>query len=392
MKYLLVRFSGEQQSCQICRDCIKCIRPCLQVFPTIPQLTDFVKLFIQQFSLRFQFCDPICDYQDQQQTLIIFYLQTNDIGQVQRTLNVIKLLIIFNLQKNSQNIAVISIIIINILLFQMNCCGQQEQDQSIKDAVKDAYGQIAKQSKDSNEQSFCGVGTGCGTIDYAIFAENYQNLEGYDPNADLGLGCGIPTEFAQVRKGHIVLDLGSGAGNDCFVARALCGPEGKVIGVDMTPEMIRKAQLNSDKNGFRNVEFRFGDIENLPILDNFIDVVISNCVINLVPDKRKVFREIYRVLKPGGMFSISDVLTTGILPASIRKGSELYVGCVSGALLREEQIEIIKEIGFNDVEIKKEKTIHAPDELLLKYVNQEELADFRNSGVKIISATIVARK
>ena len=129
-----------------------------------------------------------------------------------------------------------------------------------------------------------------------------------------------------------MLDLGSGAGNDCFVARALCGPEGKVIGVDMTPEMIRRAQLNSDKNGFRNVEFRFGDIENLPILDNFIDVVISNCVINLVPDKRKVFKEIHRVLKPGGMFSISDVLTTGPLPASIRKGSELYVGCVSGAL------------------------------------------------------------
>lgn len=152
----------------------------------------------------------------------------------------------------------------------------------------------------------------------------------------MGLGCGIPTEFAQVKKGDFVLDLGSGAGNDCFIARALCGESGKVIGVDMTPEMIRKAQLNSDKHNFRNVEFRSGDIEDLPLLDNFVDVVISNCVINLVPDKSKVFREIHRVLKPGGHFSISDVLTTGVLPDPIRKGGELYVGCVSGALLKDD--------------------------------------------------------
>lgn len=210
--------------------------------------------------------------------------------------------------------------------------------------------------------------------------------------ADLGLGCGIPTEFAQIKKGDLVLDLGSGAGNDCFIARTLCGEAGKVIGVDMTPEMIRKAQLNSDRHNFRNVEFRQGDIENLPVLDNYVDVVISNCVINLVPDKRKVFKEIHRVLKPGGHFSISDVLTEGELPPEIKHASALYVGCVSGALRKEVQLEIIKELGFAEVEIKKERVIDVPDELMLKYVSKEQLEDFKKSGVKILSATFVARK
>ncbi|CAK81317.1 unnamed protein product (macronuclear) [Paramecium tetraurelia] len=282
---------------------------------------------------------------------------------------------------------------------KQQCCTSNscESEEQVKNNVKQRYGEICEQTKQINAASFCGVGgcgssSGCGTIDYAVFAENYEKLSGYVPEADLGLGCGIPTEFAQLKKGDIVLDLGSGAGNDCFIARALVGESGKVIGVDMTPNMIRKAQLNSDKYNFRNVEFRYGDISDLPILDNFVDVAISNCVINLVPDKRKVFQEIKRVLKSNGHFSISDVLTTGDLPLSIRKASELHVGCVSGALRKDIQLKILEELGFIDIQIKKEKVIDFPDELMLKYVSQEELKEFQNSGIKIISATIYAKK
>src|SRR3989338_2079512 len=180
----------------------------------------------------------------------------------------------------------------------------------IKQTIKEKYGEIAKQSKEQNESSCCGAG-GCSTVDYAVFSENYNQLEGYVPDADLGLGCGLPTAFALIKKGDTVLDLGSGAGNDCFVARALTGETGKVIGVDMTEVMIAKARENAEKLNFNNVEFRLGDVESLPIGGNRIDVVISNCVLNLVPDKEKAFAEMYRVLKPGGHFSVSDVVLKG---------------------------------------------------------------------------------
>ncbi|CAD8145116.1 unnamed protein product [Paramecium octaurelia] len=263
-------------------------------------------------------------------------------------------------------------------------------EEQIINNVKLRYGEICEQKQQVNLG--CCSTSGCGTIDYALFAEKYQNLQGYIPEADLGLGCGIPTEFAELKKGDVVLDLGSGAGNDCFIAKAQVGEGGRVIGVDMTPSMIRKAQLNSDKYNIRNVEFRQGDITDIPVLDNYVDVVISNCVINLVPDKRKVFSEIHRVLKQNGHFSISDVLSTGDLPLAIRKAQELHIGGVSGALRKDIYLKTLEDLGFIDIQIKKEKVIDFPDELMLKYVSQEELNEFQNSGTKILSATIFARK
>src|SRR5687767_5952358 len=172
----------------------------------------------------------------------------------------------------------------------------QTQDQ-LKELVRQKYSEIALQDKETNQSSCCGSGC-CSTEVYNIMSDDYINLEGYNPDADLGLGCGLPTQFAKIKKGNTVIDLGSGAGNDCFIARAEAGEDGKVIGIDFTPAMIEKAKANAEKLGFFNVEFRQGDIEYIPVSANIADVIVSNCVLNLVPDKDKVFKEIFRVLKP----------------------------------------------------------------------------------------------
>ncbi|GGG15839.1 arsenite methyltransferase [Pontibacter amylolyticus] len=263
--------------------------------------------------------------------------------------------------------------------------------EELKKIVRDKYSEIALQSKEQNEASCCGA-TGCGTVDYAIFADNYTELEGYNPDADLGLGCGVPTEFAQIKKSDTVVDLGSGAGNDCFVARALVGENGKVIGVDMTEAMIAKARENADKLGFNNVEFRQGEIEALPIAANRADVVISNCVLNLVPDKRQAFAETFRVLKPGGHFSISDVVLVGDLPEGIVQASEMYAGCVSGAIQKDEYLQIIREVGFENITVQKEKVIQVPDEILQDYLDAEGIKAFRESNTGIYSITVYGSK
>ncbi|MHA6249995.1 arsenite methyltransferase [Pontibacter sp. CAU 1760] len=263
--------------------------------------------------------------------------------------------------------------------------------EELKRIVKEKYGEIAAQSKAQNETSCCGA-TGCSTVDYAIFADNYTQLDGYNPDADLGLGCGVPTEFAQLKTGDVVIDLGSGAGNDCFVARAIVGETGKVIGVDMTEAMISKARDNADKLNFHNVEFRQGEIEDLPIAANRADVVISNCVLNLVPDKRKAFAETYRVLKPGGHFSISDVVLVGDLPDNLVKASEMYAGCVSGAIQKNTYLQIIQETGFENVTVQKEKVIQVPDEILTDYLSEEEITAFRESRTGIFSVTVYGDK
>jgi arsenite methyltransferase len=263
--------------------------------------------------------------------------------------------------------------------------------EELKKIVKDKYSEIALQSKEQNEASCCGA-TGCGTVDYAIFADNYTELEGYNPDADLGLGCGVPTEFAQIKKGDVVLDLGSGAGNDCFVARAIVGETGKVIGVDMTDAMIAKARDNAEKLNFNNVEFRQGEIEDLPLAANRVDVVISNCVLNLVPNKQKAFAETYRVLKPGGHFSISDVVLAGDLPAGLVNDAEMYAGCVSGAIQKEEYLEIIRKAGFENVVVQKEKAIQLPDEILKDYLSEEGIKQFRESNTGIFSITVYGDK
>jgi arsenite methyltransferase len=266
-----------------------------------------------------------------------------------------------------------------------------EKSESLKNLVKEKYSEIALQDKSRNESSCCGVG-GCSTVDYTIFSESYKNLEGYNEDADLGLGCGIPTEFVQIKKGDTVVDLGSGAGNDCFVARAITGETGKVIGIDFTETMIEKARENADKLGMNNVEFRFGDIEKIPMTANKADIVISNCVLNLVPDKQKAFNEIFRILKPGGHFSISDVVLSGKLPANLQAAAEMYAGCVSGAILKDEYIEIIEKSGFDKVSILKEKAIILPDDILLNYLTAEEIKDFREDKSGIYSITVVGEK
>ncbi|MEJ8755967.1 arsenite methyltransferase [Pontibacter sp. H259] len=263
--------------------------------------------------------------------------------------------------------------------------------EELKKIVKDKYSEIALQSKEQNETSCCGA-TGCCTVDYAIFADNYTELEGYNPDADLGLGCGVPTEFAQIKKGDVVLDLGSGAGNDCFVARAIVGETGKVIGVDMTEAMIAKARDNAEKLNFNNVEFRQGEIEDLPLAANRVDVVISNCVLNLVPDKKKAFAETYRVLKPGGHFSISDVVLVGDLPAGLVNAAEMYAGCVSGAIQKEEYLQIIRNAGFTNVIVQKEKAIQLPDEILSDYLDEAGIKQFRESNTGIYSITVYGDK
>ena len=261
----------------------------------------------------------------------------------------------------------------------------------IKEMVKQKYSEIALQDKESNAASCCGAG-GCSTEVYNIMNDDYTSLEGYNADADLNLGCGLPTQFAKIKKSDTVIDLGSGAGNDCFVARAEAGETGRIIGIDFTPAMIAKARENGEKLKYNNVEFRQGDIENIPVRSNVADVIVSNCVLNLVPDKRKAFSEVFRVLKPGGHFSISDVVLTGNLPQKIQDAAEMYAGCVSGALLKEVYIEIIKSGGFQNILIQKEKLIIIPDDILSNYLSQEEINEFKQSGAGISGITVYAEK
>ena len=262
----------------------------------------------------------------------------------------------------------------------------------LKLVVKEKYSLIAKQSKTQNESSCCGATGCCSPMDYTIFSEKYDQLQGYNPDADLGLGCGIPTAFAQIKQGDTVIDLGSGAGNDCFVARALVGETGQVIGIDMTEAMIDKARKNAEKLTFKNVAFILGDIENLPVTTGKADVVISNCVLNLVPDKHKAFSEIFRVLKPGGHLSVSDIVLKGELPENLKEAAEMYAGCVSGAIQLNQYLDIITSIGFVHPKIYKEQEVTVPNKILLNYLDQDELAQFKTSGAGIFSITVYAEK
>ena len=263
--------------------------------------------------------------------------------------------------------------------------------EELKDIVKQKYSEIALQDKEVNQSSCCGSGS-CSTEVYNIMSDDYSTIEGYNPDADLGLGCGLPTQFAKIKAGDTVIDLGSGAGNDCFVARAETGASGKVIGIDFTPNMIDKARANSEKLGFNNVEFRTGDIEQMPIISNIADVVVSNCVLNLVPNKDNVFKEIFRVLKSGGHFSISDVVLVGDLPEALCKDAEMYAGCIAGAIQKEDYLSMIKSNGFNNITIQKEKAIHIPDDILKDYLNDEEIVNFKSGNTGIFSITVYAEK
>ena len=264
-------------------------------------------------------------------------------------------------------------------------------ENDLKEIVKQKYAEIALQDKETNQSSCCGSGC-CSDEVYNIMSEDYQHLEGYNPDADLGLGCGLPTQFAKIKKGDVVIDLGSGAGNDAFIARHETGETGKVIGIDFTPAMIEKARNNAEFRAFNNVEFRQGDIEKMPVTSNVADVIVSNCVLNLVPNKNNVFKEIFRVLKPGGHFSISDIVLVGQLPTGIKNVAEMYAGCVSGAIQKQAYLELIKNNGFTNIMIQKEKAIIIPDDILQNYLSENEIAAFKNSGTGIFSITVYAEK
>lgn len=266
-----------------------------------------------------------------------------------------------------------------------------QTENELKEIVRLKYSEIALQDKETNMSSCCGAG-GCSTEVYNIMSEDYSTLNGYDADADLGLGCGLPTQFAKIKKGDVVIDLGSGAGNDCFIARHETGESGKVIGIDFTTAMIERARINADKRGFNNVEFRQGDIEKMPITANVADVVVSNCVLNLVPNKNAVFSEIFRVLKPGGHFCISDVVLLGALPQALKKDAEMYAGCVAGAIQKEVYLELIHANGFKNVVVQKEKAIVIPDDILINYLSTEEIKSYKSGTAGIFSITVFAQK
>ena len=264
---------------------------------------------------------------------------------------------------------------------------------AIKNSVREKYTAIANQSKDQNLSSCCGA-TGCGDgkAVYTIMADEYRGMDGYNPDADLGLGCGLPTEYARIKEGDTVIDLGSGAGNDAFIARKITGEKGRVIGIDFTEAMISRAKENAAKLGLTNVEFRQGDIEDMPVTSNKADVIVSNCVLNLVPNKHKVFSEIYRGLKPGGHFTISDIVLEGGLPEKWRQVAELYAGCVAGAIQKKDYLGIISETGFTNITLQKDKTIIIPEDILANYLSPAEIEEYKNSNLRIASITVYAEK
>lgn len=261
----------------------------------------------------------------------------------------------------------------------------------LKQMVQAQYAKIAKQGKAENAASCCGATDPSNEV-YNIMVDDYSAVEGYAADADLGLGCGLPTQFAKISQGDTVIDLGSGAGNDCFIARHEAGPTGKVIGIDFTPAMIQKARQNAEKLGFNNVEFREGDIDNIPLNDEVADVIVSNCVLNLVPDKAKVIAEIYRVLKPGGHFSISDIVLVGQLPTALQEDAEMYAGCVAGAIQRDQYLKHIQDTGFQNIQIQKERAIALPNDLLAKDLSPEEIMEFKKENVGIFSISVYAEK
>ncbi|WP_417854754.1 arsenite methyltransferase [Xanthomarina gelatinilytica] len=266
-----------------------------------------------------------------------------------------------------------------------------KKEQELKDIVKQRYTTIAEQGKVENASSCCGATTPSNKV-YNIMMDDYSETSGYIEDADLGLGCGLPTQFAHIKKGDTVIDLGSGAGNDCFVARHETGSEGKVIGIDFTPIMIQKARSNAEKLGFNNVEFREGDIDAMPVNDAVADVIVSNCVLNLVPNKEKVISEIHRVLKPGGHFSISDIVLVGDLPEALKQDAEMYAGCVAGAIQKGDYLKLIEDRGFQNIKIQKEKTISIPDDILSKYLSQDDIQSFNKGATGIYSITVYAEK
>ena len=280
------------------------------------------------------------------------------------------------------------------------------KNKEIKRVVREGYARVAKEASSCCAPAASCCGDGTLTHDISKKTQDISKKIGYTEGdlkavpegANLGLGCGNPVALASLKEGEIVLDLGSGAGFDCFLAANKVGREGKVIGVDMTPEMIEKARENAEKGGYENVEFRLGEIENLPVADSSVDAVISNCVINLSPDKKKVFEETYRALRSGGRLMISDLVLLKELPDAIKNSVEAYVGCLSGAMMRDEYIAAIKAAGFREVRIIDEKSF--PIELIVDDPTAKSLMEnlsispekAKETASSVISIKVYAKK
>ena len=269
----------------------------------------------------------------------------------------------------------------------------KKNNEELKLLVKEQYSQLAMDS-DALKSGCC-----CGTTPtkeskrvFTIMSEDYSHLKGYEPDADLGVGCGIPTQYSKIKKGDTVVDLGSGAGNDCFIAREEVGDLGKVIGIDFSPQMIAKAETNRLKRGYQNIQFIEGDIENMPLDDNIADVVVSNCVINLLPQKNLIFKEIHRVLKPNGHFCVSDVVLDGHFPKEFTNSAAMYAGCIASAIQQDDYLSEIRKAGFKSVTIEKTKTIHIPDEVLNEHLSRSVISQYKAGEVGIYSITVTGIK
>ena len=258
--------------------------------------------------------------------------------------------------------------------------------------VRERYAAIAREAESCCGPASCGCATDMAPDGLNVIGDAYQGVAGHLAEADLNLGCGVPTRHAALIPGETVLDLGSGAGNDAFIARHEVGPEGRVLGVDMTSEMIAKARANAAKLGYHNVEFREGQIEQMPVESGGVDIVISNCVLNLVPDKGRAFAEMFRVLRPGGRFCVSDIVATGELPAPVREVAALYVGCVAGAMPESQYLGLLEAKGFRDVRVAEARPIALSDEALGSHMSAADIAAFRASAIEIKSVTVLGTK
>lgn len=264
-----------------------------------------------------------------------------------------------------------------------------EENAVIKQSVRKKYGEIARQDANAG----CCSDSCCGDeLETSFVGEDYSHLPGYQKDADLNLGCGLPTRLAQIRPGDTVVDLGSGAGNDAFIALSETGPTGKVIGVDFTKDMIDRARRNAQTLGYGNVSFVLGDLEDIPLEDGSADVVVSNCVFNLVPNKRAAINETFRILRPAGHFSISDIVTVGEIPEELRQEAELYAGCVAGAIPKDAYVQLFRAAGFTDLQVQKEREIVLPDGILDKVLDPEKKEIYLNSGVGIYSINLFGKK
>lgn len=270
---------------------------------------------------------------------------------------------------------------------------KEEKNTERKEMVKQRYSELALNGDLLKSGCCCGSKPAVASKKvFTIMSEDYSKLKGYEADADLGVGCGLPTQYAGIKKGDIVIDLGSGAGNDCFIAREETGETGKVIGIDFSPQMIERARNNAARRGFTNIEFIEGDIEEMPVADNTADVVVSNCVLNLLPEKDRIFKEVFRVLKPGGHFCISDVVLNGVFPKEFTDNAAMYAGCIASAIQREDYLKEIELANFVHIRVERTKTVTIPDEVLNEHLDEATIQKYKAGNVGIYSITVTGMK